>query len=238
MRRILPLALSAMMAVSFVATATTAHAQMGPGGGQGGGPDDDSGAAKKKKRDEEWNQPKAPLQQLRNAGPCPYVKVLYDASRYVEFKDGKEAANQAGFTGEIQSISSGCAYKANEPIRIRIEALFQLGRGPQADGDKHVYRYWVAVTERNQSVIAKEYFDLPVTFAPGKDRAYATDTIEQITIPRADDKVSGSNFEVLLGFDVTPEMAAFNRDGKRFRVNAGQTAQAQQAGQAGNTTKQ
>lgn len=243
MRRTLPFALSALMAFSIAATATTVHAQMGPGGGQGGGPDDDGGAAKKKKRDEEWNQPKAPLQQLRNAGPCPYVKVLYDASRYVEFKDGKEAANQAGFTGEIQSISSGCAYKANEPIRIRVEALFQLGRGPQADGDKHVYRYWVAVTERNQSVIAKEYFDLPVTFAPGKDRAYATDTIEQITIPRADDKVSGSNFEVLLGFDVTPEMAAFNRDGKRFRVNAGQTAQnqtgkAQQAGQAGNTTKQ
>lgn len=228
MRRILPLALSALMAVSFAATATTAYAQRGPGGDQGG---DDDQAAKKKKRDEEWNQPKAPLAQLRNAGPCPYVKVLYDASRYVEFKDGKEAATQAGFTGEIQSISSGCAYKGAEPIRIRIEALFQLGRGPQAVGDKHVYRYWVAVTERNQSVIAKEYFDLPVSFAAGQDRAYATDTIEQITIPRADDKVSGSNFEVLLGFDVTPEMAAFNRDGKRFRVNAGQTARAQQASQ-------
>ena len=36
--------------------------------------------------------------------------------------------------------------------------------------------------------------------------------------------------DLLIGFDVTPEMAAFNRDGKRFRVNAGQTAQAQQAG--------
>jgi len=42
---------------------------------------------------------------------------------------------------------------------------------------------------------------------------------------------------VLLGFDVTPEMAAFNREGKRFRVNAGQTAQAGQT-QAGTTTKQ
>src|SRR3989338_4500728 len=60
---------------------------------QGG---DDDQAAKKKKRDEEWNQPKAPLQQLRNAGPCPFVKVLYDASRYVEFKDGKESAAQGG----------------------------------------------------------------------------------------------------------------------------------------------
>ena len=33
--------------------------------------------------------------------------------------------------------------------------------------------------------------------------------------------MSGSNFEILVGFDVTPEMADFNRLGKRFRVNAG-----------------
>jgi arginyl-tRNA synthetase len=60
-----------------------------------------------------------------------------------------------------------------------------------------------------------------------------TETLKTITIPRADEKVSGGNFEVLIGFDVTPEMAAFNRDGKRFRVNAGQTQQAQTA-QPGN----
>ena len=30
--------------------------------------------------------------------------------------------------------------------------------------------------------------------------------------------------QVLIGFDVTPQMAAFNRDGKRFRVNAGAAA--------------
>src|ERR1044072_1357925 len=111
MRRTVSLALSALMAVSLAATATTAYAQRGDRGDQGGGDDDQ--AAKKKKRDEEWNQPKAPLQQLRNAGPCPYVKVLYDASRYVEFKDGKESAAQAGFTGEIQSLTSGCAYKSD-----------------------------------------------------------------------------------------------------------------------------
>ena len=228
MRRILPIAISALMAVSFVATATTVHAQMGPGGGgQGGGPDDDGAAAKKKKRDEEWNQPKAPLQQLRNAGPCPYVKVLYDASRYVEFKDGKESAGQTAYTGEIQGLTSGCAYKSNDPIKMQVEMLFELGRGPQATGDKKTYRYWVAVTERNKDVLAKEYFDLPVTFPQGQDRVYANETLKTITIPRADEKVSGGNFEVLIGFDVTPEMAAFNRDGKRFRVNAGQTQQAQ-----------
>lgn len=222
MRRKLTLALSALMAVSIAASATVVHAQAGGGrGGQGQGEDDQAG--KKKKRDEEWNQSKAPLQQLRNAGPCPYVKVLYDASRYVEFKDGRESPSATAYTGEIQGISSGCSYKSDEPINMRVEILFALGRGPMATEPQHAYRYWVAVTERNQTVIAKEYFDLPVSFAAGQDRVFATETLNTITIPRADAKVSGGNFEVLIGFDVTPEMAAFNRDGKRFRVNAGQT---------------
>ena len=178
-------------------------------------------AAKKKARDREWNQPEAPLPALRNAGPCPYVKVLYDAGRYVEFKEGREAAANVAWTGEIQGLSSGCEYKDEEPIRVQVEMLFAMGKGPQATGDSKTYRYWVAVTQRNQSIIAKEYFDLPVKFAAGQDRAMVRESLGGIVIPRASIETSGSNFEVLIGFDVTPQMAAFNRDGKRFRVTAG-----------------
>ena len=82
----------------------------------------------------------------------------------------------------------------------------------------------MAVTNRNREVIAKEYFTIPVTFANGQDRVLITEKLDSIVIPRANEKVSGSNFEVLIGFDVTPEMAEFNRDGKRFRVNSGSAA--------------
>ena len=61
-------------------------------------------------------------------------------------------------------------------------------------------------------------------FPEGQDRVYITENINQIVIPRASIATSGSNFEVLVGFDVTPQMAAFNRDGKRFRLNVGQAA--------------
>jgi hypothetical protein len=64
-----------------------------------------------------------------------------------------------------------------------------------------------------------------VTFPAGQDRVVVTDTINKISIPRKAASVSGANFEVLVGFDVTPQMAAFNRLGKRFRADAGQTAQ-------------
>lgn len=191
-------------------------------------------AAKKKKSKEEWNNVQAPLQALRNAGPCPFVKVLYDAGRYIEFKDAKEASANVAYTGEIQGISAGCQYKDDEPIQVAMEVLFELGKGPQAEGSSKNYRYWVAVTKRNEAIIAKQYFDLPISFGPGEDRVYATEKMAQITIPRAKDTTSGANFEILVGFDVTPQMAAFNRDGKRFRLNAGTAAVAA----AGTTDRQ
>lgn len=168
-----------------------------------------------------------PLDAAPNAGPCPYVKVLYDAARYVEFKGGKEASAAVGYTGEIEGVHSMCAYKVDDPITVHADIGFELGKGPTAEGTSKVYRYWVAVTDRNRAILAKKYFELPVNFPAGADRVIANERLDDIVIPRANSKVSGDNFEVLVGFDVTPKMADFNRLGKRFRVNAGQTETAE-----------
>jgi hypothetical protein len=212
------LVFSALLAAAFlsVAAAPAAYAQ-----------DDDQGqadAAAKKKKKDEWEDPHARLPQLKNAGPCPFVKVLYDAARYQEFEGGREASAAVGYTGEIQGISAACEYKSDEPITVEMELLFELGKGPAAKGEAKTYRYWIAVTHRNEDVLAKQFFELPVKFPDGQDRVRVTDKIDKVTIPRAKATTSGSNFEILVGFDVTPEMAAFNRDGKRFRVNAGTVA--------------
>ena len=163
----------------------------------------------------------APLRRRANAGPCPYVKILYDAARYVELEGGRAAISNVGYTGEIEGISSDCEYREADPIRVDIGMLFQLGRGPQATSDQRTYRYWVAVTERNSAILSKEYFDLPVNFAG--QRTASVNEERTIVIPRAGVDTSGGNFEILVGFDVTPEMAEFNRSGSRFRVTAGQT---------------
>ena len=164
------------------------------------------------------------LRQRANAGPCPYVKILYDAARYVEMADNRPALANIGYTGEFQGIRSGCSYRGDEPIRVEINALANFGRGAQATGDQHTYRYWVAVTERNTAVLDKQYFDIPVDFEGGQTASVEIE--RSVVIPRASTTVSGSNFEILLGFEITPEMAEFNREGSRFRVNAGVPAQA------------
>ncbi len=228
MRRFILLAASAFL----IATPFAAHAQYS-GGGSGGGTRGPAGNdrkqqeddAKKKKRDKDWGDSSAPLPAMRNAGPCPFVKALYDASRFVEFKEPqREASANVAYSGEIQGISAGCEYKDNEPITVAMDILFELGKGPQATSNTKTYHYWVAVTDRNREIIARQEFQLPVTFPAGKDRLYMNDSIGHIVIPRGTNTTSGANFEILVGFDVTPEMAAFNRVGKRFRVNAGASA--------------
>ncbi|PZQ65089.1 MAG: Tat pathway signal sequence domain protein [Phenylobacterium zucineum] len=221
MRRQLLLAAAVLAAITAVPAAAQAQGRRDPQAEQR---KQEEEAAKKRRQKQEWGDVQAPLQALRNAGPCPFVKSLYDAARYVEFKDGREASGAVGYSGEVQGISAGCSYKDEQPIQVQVEVLFEMGRGPQAEGRQKTYRYWVAVTDRNRSVLAKEWFDLPVTFPEGEDRVYVTENISSITIPRAAVTTSGSNFEVLIGFDVTPQMAAFNREGKRFRLNVGQAA--------------
>lgn len=187
-------------------------------------------AKKKEQAKKDWNPAFAPLPGQRNAGPCPFVKVLYDAARYVEFEGDRETSSAVAWSGEIDGVGAECRYRDEQPIDLDIDVAFALGKGPQAKADGKTYRYWVAVTDRNKEVLAKEYFDFDARFEKGEDRTRVVEKLRGITIPRASATTSGANFEVLVGFDVTQKMAEFNRDGKRFRVNAGQQAAAGQTG--------
>lgn len=158
----------------------------------------------------------------RNPGPCPRAFALYDAARIVEFTGDQESFNAVGFTGEVVAVRSLCRYFGERPIIGDIEITFDLGRGPSANGDTATYEYFVAATRKNIAVMEKQVFPMTVTFPAGQDRLRVTERIAEYTIPRADEGTSGENFELIVGFVVTPEQRAFNAEGKRFRVSAGQ----------------
>ncbi|MBO9502788.1 Tat pathway signal sequence domain protein [Brevundimonas sp. A19_0] len=211
MRRVLALAFVA--AVSLAALPDAAQAQSRPQNGQTA--DGNSTETRQRTR-------VMPLSRRANAGPCPVVRILYDAARYVELQDQRAVAANVGYTGEIEGVTSDCRYRDDDPIVVDTNMLFALGKGPSAEGDGRTYRYWVAVTSRDQAILAKEYFDLPVQF-DGQDRTRVSES-QTIVIPRASAQTSGANFEILIGFDVTPEMAEFNRVGSRFCVDASGTS--------------
>ena len=158
-----------------------------------------------------------------NPGPCPRAFAIYDASRFVEIRgDGAERFSNVGFTGEIEKVRSLCRYFADRPIVSDLTVEFSLGRGPAATEQTMTYSYFVAVTRKNIEVIEKSVFPFTVTFPAGQDRVTVREKVDRIVIPRANDTTSGENFEIIVGFIVTPDQRAFNADGKRFRVSAGQ----------------
>ena len=75
---------------------------------------------------------------------------------------------------------------------------------------------------RGRAPIEKVYFDVDVRFPRGEQVVTQRERIDQIVIPRANEEISGENFEILVGFELTPEQLQFNRDGRRFRIDAGE----------------
>ena len=157
-----------------------------------------------------------------NAGPCPLLGVLYDSSRLVEFTAPEERFANVAYTAEMRGVRGLCRYTGSNPIEMGLQINMAFGKGPAAQGNSRTYRYWVAVTRSNLAPVEKQYFNVKVDFPRGADRMAGSEVIQKIVIPRANDTISGANFEILVGFELTPEQLAFNRSGKRFRVDVGQ----------------
>lgn len=153
--------------------------------------------------------------KLANPAPCPNIAVLSDAARIIAF-DGTQTLENVAWSAEIENVALACRYVGDKPIDASIEVDLAFGKGPKADGDRHDYAYWVAVTRVDREVIIKEEYLVPVKFGDEQVRR-EKHKIDKITIPRKDENVSGTNFEIIVGLVVTPEQALYNRSGKSLK---------------------
>ena len=156
------------------------------------------------------------LDTRTNQGPCPAAASLYEAQRIVMLDGNGEQYPNIEYTGEINGVRLFCRYVDDNPIEAQLEIDFAFGKGPAATGNSQNYNYFVAVTRTNRAVISKETFPINVTFERGSDISVREEKIGRIVIPRADETISGANFEIIVGFELTPEQREFNELGRRF----------------------
>lgn len=157
----------------------------------------------------------------QNAGPCPSAGSVYGAERVVEFADNATGRySEIAYTGEIVGVKLFCRYADGDPIIAEVDIDFAFGKGPQASADAHDYTYFVAVTRRNRRILQKTRFTTRADFN-GQKVTGTREVIDTIRIPRVDETISGANFEVLVGFELSDEQLEFNRAGKRYRLDAG-----------------
>lgn len=157
----------------------------------------------------------------QNAGTCPPAGAMYQSARLVEFDGAEQVFPNVTYTGEIVDVRLYCRYAGTDPVRAEVEIDFAFGKGPAATSDRKDYGYWVAVTRRSGKVLNKEHFAVRADFSDSSVTG-ETEVLQQIVIPRNDESVSAANFEVLIGFDLTEDQLTYNREGRRFRLGAGQ----------------
>ncbi|MEL6862005.1 MAG: hypothetical protein AAGL11_09215 [Pseudomonadota bacterium] len=139
----------------------------------------------------------------------------------VKFNGDEARFSNVEYTGEIVDVRLSCRYADTDPVRAEIEIDFAFGKGPAGDANRHDYGYWVAVTRRSGKVLNKEHFAVRADFSEGPVSG-ATEVLQEIIIPRADESVSAANFEILIGFDLTESQRTYNAEGRRFRLGASQ----------------
>ena len=157
----------------------------------------------------------------QNAGSCPPAGAVYNASRIVAFDGDTQTFPNVAYTGEIVDVRLYCRYAGTDPVRAEIEIDFAFGKGPAATSNRRDYNYWVAVTRRSGKILDKQTFTVSTNFSDGPISS-ENELLQRIIIPRADESVSAANFEVLIGFELTDAQLTYNKEGRRFRLNAGQ----------------
>lgn len=153
-----------------------------------------------------------------NPAPCPNAFALDEAARMIVF-DGEPALGTVAWSGEVTDVRTSCRYTTDKPIEAQVEMDFAVGRGPAATGETFDVTYFVAVTRRDKDLIAKREYTVPVTVSAegGIATVSFTQSVRDITIPRAGPNTSGTNFEIAVGFALSREQLLYNRSGRSLK---------------------
>ena len=142
---------------------------------------------------------------------CPTASIISDAAQLTQFVDGPgRDLIDIRFEARIEALASECDYN-REQDRITTSTLVRIvaSRGPAAQGSGGTFPFFVAVVDDNQRVLARERFESTMTFDSNRRRVGVVEEIEEvIPLPAG---LSGANYEILVGFELTADQLEFNR---------------------------
>ena len=143
--------------------------------------------------------------------PCPRVALLADAAHLAVFRNGPgRDLTDIVYEADLGRISGQCIYtRSKSKVTVAMKLTIAAKRGPADRGGVADLPYFVAVVDRQSHILARQEFDTAIGFQPDQTQAATVEELEQI-IPLKKDQ-PGSDFEVMVGFRLTPEQVKRNR---------------------------
>lgn len=143
---------------------------------------------------------------------CPKVLILSDTAQMTSFRPGNgRDVTDVQFQGEVNKVDSQCKYdKDTKVIDMTATLTLVAARGAALRQGEVTLPFFVSVVDRKtEKVLNKRIFQSPVPFPEGHRRSGVSEEIaERITVAAGH---AITDYEVLVGFQLTEEQVDFNR---------------------------
>ncbi len=140
--------------------------------------------------------------------PCPRAVVLSDASRQVKFSGQGRDLTDVLFEATISTGRLVCEYDDNV-LDVDLQVQVIAARGPANSDRLANLNYFVAVARSDQTVLARESFDLAIPFPGNRTRISALEEIGQVITLTGDE--DGGDYRIYVGLDLSHEELEYNR---------------------------
>ncbi len=139
---------------------------------------------------------------------CPKAEVLADARSVVQFQPGTgRDLTDIQYQAQVNQLKSRCKDRGEGEASVDVTVSFTAWLGPAAPAHTLSLPYFIAVT-RGEAILSKENFTADVSFEQEARQASVEAEVKRLTVPL---EAGEEPVEVLVGIQLTPEQAAYNR---------------------------
>jgi hypothetical protein len=160
--------------------------------------------------------PEAPdtrTEELVLNADCPQVEVVQELNAVNQFTAGGAQAPNLVAGARFGQVQMSCEYTPSaKSVTVDMKVNVDGYTGPQSGSVSPPvfnHQYFVAVTDTQGDIMAKEVFTATHDFSNGQPQQLYQDDLRQI-IP-VPDREYGSKYKVLIGFQLTRDQLAYNR---------------------------
>jgi hypothetical protein len=140
--------------------------------------------------------------------PCPQAVVLTDAARQVKFSGPGRDLTDVLFEASIQTGRLVCEYDDNVlDVDLQVEVIAR--RGPANNDRLANVTYFVAVARTDQTVLARENFDIAIPFPGNRTQVSGLEEIGQVITLQGNEH--GGDYRIYVGLELSREELEYNR---------------------------
>ena len=145
--------------------------------------------------------------------PCPDIVIVQDASELTQFLSGPgRDLTDVTLEARISDFRGFCETDVEDDrtgtVDVELQLLLVATRGPAATTRDATFRYFVAIADKKENILAREEFESSVSFEGNRNRIGFSEELAQ-NIPLKAGQL-GDAFSIFVGFVLSDEDLKYN----------------------------